>query len=779
MRARSLLWWMVAVLLMAAILRAAAFGEVPPGLYHDEAYHGLDSLDVLQGRFSLYFPVNNGREPLFIYLIAMVVGLLGRSPFALRLAAFPIGVLTVAATGAMGRVLFSRRVGLLAAAVLAVTLWHVHLSRTGFRAVLLPLFIALAVWQVALGVRKAGRRGDPHPGPLPFRERGEDPHPGPLPSRERGEDPRPSPLPFRERGRDSHPGPLPSREGGGPRRGWRWWWHWLAAGALYGLSFYTYTAARFTPVALTVFGLYILATRPAISKRLWRGVGLAGLAALVTLMPLALYTVGHPDVVLGRPGQVSILNPAIHGGDPWGTLGAHVLRTLGMFFVRGDRIWRHNVPWRPVFDPLLGVAFLVGLVVALRRVRHDPAAGFVLLWTAVMGLPTLLAEDAPHFLRAVGILPVVALLPALGLDRLAALIRSSLPDPNPPVGRPSPALLRAVLRSSLRTMRYSVIGHLAILVFPLLFGLGSTAWAYFGDYAHNPMTGYWFEQGATTLAGRVNGFLGLGWDGARMLHGDPEGRWVYLDPELWEKWPQVHFLVAAPEKVTIIPPLPGRERAGVRVPPLSLEGRGGVAVFVWPYDDWQRAWTFLPSPAEISVEEGPLSQGDRDPEPYVTYLAFFATPPDPAVPSLARFSGGVELLGVQISPLDAAARLPTGADGGGVCVRLRWRATAPLTEDYTVFLHYLRDGERVAQADSRPACGRYPTTAWRPGDVINDDHFIYPEGGKLGTPSPDNDTLLFGLWRPATGEVLYLLDEAGNPAGDWIEVPVGEVGSGE
>ena len=159
MRTRDFLWWMVAALLVATALRLCAFGQVPPGLYHDEAYHGLDVVDVLQGRLSFYFPANNGREPLFIYIIALAVGLLGRSPFALRMAAFFAGLLTVAATAAMGRVLFSRRVGLLAAAVLAVTLWHVHLSRVGFRAVLLPLFTALAMWQGSLGAKGAREEG--------------------------------------------------------------------------------------------------------------------------------------------------------------------------------------------------------------------------------------------------------------------------------------------------------------------------------------------------------------------------------------------------------------------------------------------------------------------------------------------------------------------------------------------------------------------------------------------------------------------------------------------
>ena len=708
MRTRDFLWWMVAVLLVATALRLFAFGQVPPGLYHDEAYHGLDVVDILQGRLSFYFPANNGREPLFIYMIALAVGILGRSPFALRMAAFFAGLLTVAATAAMGRALFSRRVGLLAAAVLAVTLWHVHLSRVGFRAVLLPLFVALAVWQAALGVKETQSQG-------------------------------------RDRGRSRH---------------------WIAAGALYGLSFYTYTAARSTPAALIAFGLYVLATQPEARRpksapggRLWRGVATAALAAAVVVAPLAVYAMAHPDVVLGRLGQVSVFSPAIHGGDLWGTLGAHALRTLGMFFVRGDRIWRHNVPWRPVFDPVLGAAFVLGLLVALHRARRHPAAAFALIWTAVMSLPTLLAEDAPHFLRAVGVLPLVAFLPALGLDWLAGLL-------------PSPPLTHKEPRKSPLSF---VISHLSFFIchfsfiLPLLLGLTSTAWAYFGDYARDPMTGYWFERGAVTLAGRINGFLGLGWDGERMVREDAAGlgespdfasRRVYLDPVLWEQWPQVRFLVAVPESVTV-----GLEKG--QTPNPNRE----VAVFVWPYDGWQedplRLQGLIPAPAEITVEQGALSQGDRDARPYVTYMAFFATVPDPAAPALVRFSGGVDLLGAAVTPVSAGTCSP-GESGQGVQVRLRWRANAPLDEDYTVFLHYLRDGERVAQADSRPAGGHYPTAVWRAGDVVNDDHCV--EG--IHAPQPGHDVLLFGLWQPGSGTKLYLLDGAGNPVGDWIEVPV-------
>jgi 4-amino-4-deoxy-L-arabinose transferase-like glycosyltransferase len=673
----------VLILLIAAALRLSAIGQVPPGLYHDEAYYGLDAVDVLQGHLQVYFPANNGREPLFIYLAAGMIGLLGRSPFALRLTAAFLGILTVAATAAAGRALFSRRVGLLAAAVLAVTLWHVHLSRVGFRVVTLPLVIALTLWLGARAVRTGRSR------------------------------------------------------------------LWLAAGVLYGLSFYTYTAARFTPFALVVFGFYVLATLgPCAFRPYVRGMGIALLAAAVVLAPLAVYTVSHPDVVLGRPDQVSIWNPAISGGDPWGLLGRQALQTLGMFFVRGDRIWRHNIPWRPVFAPLLGAAFLLGIGMAFRRARRDSRAGLVLLWTATMALPTLLAEDAPHFLRAVGMLPILAFLPALGLEQLMVI----KPHRHEDTKKNSTSFVPSRLGGS------PAIG-VAVSVVAIGLELVGGARQYFGPYARDPMTAYWFERGAVALGADINRFLGVGWSGEASPSTPTAGAdgHVYLDPLLWTDWPQVRFLVAAPERVTV-----GLE-AGCE-PRSEAEGRSEwrpTAVFLWPYGDWTRSWALLPHPAEVTVVEGPLSQHDRETEPYVTYLAFLATRPDPDAPPQARLSGGVEFLGATVTLME----------GGAVRVRLRWRATAPLTGEYTVFLHYQRDGQTVAQGDSPPAMGRYPTPLWQPGDILNDDHIV----PGVGRPQPGRDEILFGLWNPQTGEYLSVLNGAGNPAGVEIRIPVQQV----
>ena len=51
---------------LAAGLRLYHLGEWPPGPYRDEAYNGLDALGVLRGELALFFPANNGREPLAV-----------------------------------------------------------------------------------------------------------------------------------------------------------------------------------------------------------------------------------------------------------------------------------------------------------------------------------------------------------------------------------------------------------------------------------------------------------------------------------------------------------------------------------------------------------------------------------------------------------------------------------------------------------------------------------------------------------------------------------------
>ncbi len=58
-------------------------------------------------------------------------------------------------------------------------------------------------------------------------------------------------------------------------------------------------------------------------------------------------------------------------------------------------------------------------------------------------------------------------------------------------------------------------------------------------------------------------------------------------------------------------------------------------------------------------------------------------------------------------------------------VMLYWQARAAVGADYTVFVHVLDgNGERIAQGDGPPVGGLYPTSAWRPGQLIADQRRV-------------------------------------------------------
>jgi 4-amino-4-deoxy-L-arabinose transferase-like glycosyltransferase len=145
MRLQSILhrYALLLLLLCAFWVRVADLSNAPPGLYYDEAAHGLDALRVWQGELYIFFPTANGHEPLFTYLVAAFVRILGNTILAIRLPAAMLGVLAVAACYALGRRLVGPWQALFAAALVAVTFWTMALSRIGYRANALPVFFLL------------------------------------------------------------------------------------------------------------------------------------------------------------------------------------------------------------------------------------------------------------------------------------------------------------------------------------------------------------------------------------------------------------------------------------------------------------------------------------------------------------------------------------------------------------------------------------------------------------------------------------------------------------
>ena len=94
--------------------------------------------------------------------------------------------------------------------------------------------------------------------------------------------------------------------------------------------------------------------------------------------------------------QTSVFDPGIHGGDLWGTLGRVTLDALGVFTVRGDGNPVYNYDARPIFGPVLGACFYVGLLLSVWRLFREKAGyrttAYLLLCQS--GAPTAIRVSA-------------------------------------------------------------------------------------------------------------------------------------------------------------------------------------------------------------------------------------------------------------------------------------------------------------------------------------------------------------------------------------------------
>jgi 4-amino-4-deoxy-L-arabinose transferase-like glycosyltransferase len=139
---------LVLILIIAGGLRLYHIKQLPPGLYPDEAMDGTNAQEALAtGQFKVFYPENNGREGLFMNIQAGLLALIKQNePWVLRFPSAIFGILTVLGLYFLGRELFSKKIGLLAAFFLATSFWHIMFSRIGFRAIMAPFFLTWALY---------------------------------------------------------------------------------------------------------------------------------------------------------------------------------------------------------------------------------------------------------------------------------------------------------------------------------------------------------------------------------------------------------------------------------------------------------------------------------------------------------------------------------------------------------------------------------------------------------------------------------------------------------
>jgi len=158
---------LLVILCIAGFLRLYALDTIPPALYPDEAINGNDAF-TNPGK--VFYPENNGREGLYMNLIAVSFKVLNPSPFSLRLVSAIIGILTVLGLYLLTKELFqdskfssakngqkiqnSSKIALLASFFLATSFWHINFSRIGFRGILLPFILVFSFYFIFQGLKK-------------------------------------------------------------------------------------------------------------------------------------------------------------------------------------------------------------------------------------------------------------------------------------------------------------------------------------------------------------------------------------------------------------------------------------------------------------------------------------------------------------------------------------------------------------------------------------------------------------------------------------------------
>ena len=142
------------ILLVGLILRVVWLDKFPVGFNADEVGQGYDAYSVLKtgrdswGDFLPLFPRGFGdfKPPLYMYTTIPSVAIFGLNEFAVRLPAALIGVGAIAVIYFLAKELFSEKIAIWSAFLMAISPWHMQLSRYAWEGSLGILLFPLGLY---------------------------------------------------------------------------------------------------------------------------------------------------------------------------------------------------------------------------------------------------------------------------------------------------------------------------------------------------------------------------------------------------------------------------------------------------------------------------------------------------------------------------------------------------------------------------------------------------------------------------------------------------------
>ena len=525
------------------------------------------------------------------------------------------------------------------------------------------------------------------------------------------------------------------------------WKDFIWAGLSLGAALYTYQAMRFLPIFIVLYLSYRIATERGFWKAYRAKLALFLLIALLVFLPLGSYFATHPDAILRRAREVSIFNPAKNPQGPLRSLLSSAVRIMGMYNIRGDPLWRHNLPGRPAFDALTSVCFFLGLGLSVAK-RKEPAYSLLLFWLIIMSLPPILTppRDVPHWTRSIGALPAACIFPAIGVQGAWEWVKSR---------RPSPGVHR-LFWLSVSTLLVSV----TVLTYHDYFVI----WASNGDLRDQYFDGQFLD--VATAMNQLD---------------DPEGVWIlpisavaspHDEPGhhtiefVYRGEAPFHFLrldeATAAEELARLSH--GRRRA------LVVDYRNYTIEEAYDYIDAdpKRLMPFLLSKYGQQREQREFHNFDiltcQLPDVPDFTIAESLEPLSVDFGDqmmLTGFDYGVPLSQLDSAPSEVEGRaLPSGKHAWMV---LQWQSVTDLSSDYKVALYLLDERERlVGQVDKILLSNHmHLTSDWEPSQV-EIDYYSLPS---LPATAPGDYHIDLAVYDPETMQRLAILDNEGDQVG--------------
>jgi hypothetical protein len=367
--------WALLVLAAAGLIiffRTYRLVDVPSQMVSDHAEKLLDIGDVLNGKTSVFFARNTGREFFQFYLTAAIILLFktGLTFMSLKIGTTLAGLVTLYYIYLLGKEVGNRRVGLFAMVFAGIAYWPNLLSRFGLRFPLYPLFYAPALYYLILGLRVRNRN------------------------------------------------------------------YFLLSGFCLGLGLNGYSPYRIVPIViLLAIGLYLLHKQSAGYRRqaVWGLFALVGISFII-FIPLLRYIIANPDIVIYRAmTRLGTWEQPIPGSG-WLIFLQNFRNSLAMFGWNDGTDWPISVINRPALDVISSVLFHLGfvlLVIRYIRQRHWVDM-FTLLSIPMLMMPSILSlafpNENPSMNRSGGVIVPVFLIVGLALDGLLRAMESASPS---------------------------------------------------------------------------------------------------------------------------------------------------------------------------------------------------------------------------------------------------------------------------------------------------------------------------------------------------------------